>query len=245
MDKLSYAFVVTVINPVPVSASPPGHLPPDAEMNSVIRLSTARLPEDAPLARVYASRTTHRLDNQNPVPFWIHLGPDSGSWCSVRPVAPDAYDVHAADGARLARITRRAARLLPWPRRARWSAQLTSPSQSVTGNVGTWYAWLAYVVTAPVWILFALCGMAYSFFDGTADDYTFRGPSRTRWRTRGAGTVLDRRGISKTYRFAGRGLDVRVAYALAVLQTWQRGRQPARDRQVSSPAGRPAHRDRP
>ncbi|MFF8591422.1 hypothetical protein ACF061_08205 [Streptomyces sp. NPDC015220] len=156
------------------------------------------------------------------MPFWIHLGPDGSSWCSVRPAAPDVYDVHTADGASLARITRRPSRLLPGPRRARWSAQFTDPPQSVTGPVGTWYAWLAYVVTAPVWILFALCVVAYSLFDGTADDFTFRSPARTRWRTSGAGTVLDYRGISKVYRVSHARLDVRVAYALAVLQTWER-----------------------
>ncbi|MBY8866930.1 hypothetical protein [Streptomyces sennicomposti] len=224
MDNTAYTFVVSVNNPLPSPDPPPDHLPSDAEMASTIRLSTARRPEDAPLAHVYAPRTTEPYGRRTPSPAWIQFGPDGGSWCSVRPATPDVYDVHASDGAHLARITRRTGRLLPWPRRVRWSAQLTEPSRTVTGRVGTGYAWFAYAVTAPVWILFALCGMAYSFFDGTADDYTFRRPSRTRWRAPGAGTVLDRRGISKTYRFTPRHLDVRVAYALAVLQTWERER---------------------
>ncbi|GAB1328114.1 hypothetical protein [Streptomyces sennicomposti] len=224
MDNTAYTFVVSANNPLPLPDPPPDHLPSDAEMAATIRLSTARRPEDAPLAYVYAPRTTEPYGRRTPSPAWIQFGSDGGSWCSIRPTSPDVYDVQAADGAVLARVTRRAARLLPWPRRVRWSAHLTEPSRTVTGRVGTGYAWFAYVVTAPVWILFALCGMVYSFFDGTADDYTFRSPSRTRWRATGAGTVLDRRGISKTYRFAPRHLDVRVAYALAVLQTWERER---------------------
>ncbi|MEU9441131.1 hypothetical protein AB0D42_09450 [Streptomyces sp. NPDC048304] len=64
----------------------------------------------------------------------------------------------------------------------------------------------------------------YSFIDGSADDFTFRSPTRTRWRVRGVGTVLDHHGISKTYRFSPQRLDARVAYVLAILQTWERKR---------------------
>ncbi|NMO38090.1 hypothetical protein HG826_31800 [Streptomyces sp. GMY01] len=221
MSDIPHSFQVAVRNPVPVNGPLPTHLPADAALVATLRRPSAR-PEEAPLARVYASPTAQHASEQNPLPARLHLGSsDGGSWCSVHPVAPDVYDVQAADGAILARVTRRSARLLPWPRRVRWSARLTGPPRSVTARVGTWYAWLAYVATAPVWILLALCGMAYSFFDGTADDHTFRSPSRTRWRAPGTGTVLDRRGISKTYRFAPRHLDVRIAYALAVLQTWE------------------------
>ncbi|MFC3346738.1 hypothetical protein ACFOOM_04660 [Streptomyces echinoruber] len=202
-------------------------------MVATIRPAAGRRPEDAPSARVFASRAAQCGDSRVPVPFWIHGGPDGsgGASCSVRPAAPDVpdapdardardvYDVRTAEGVPLARITRRAGRLLPWPRRVRWSAQVTGAPRPVTGRVGTWYAWLCYVVTAPVWFLFALGAMVYAFFDGTADDWTFRRPARTRWRAPGAGTVLDYRGVSRTYRsFPGR-LDARVAYALAVLRS--------------------------
>ncbi|MFD6274703.1 hypothetical protein ACFWFI_03845 [Streptomyces sp. NPDC060209] len=222
MDHTPYSFLVSVNNPVPVPDPAQAHLPPDAEMTSTIRLSTPRRPEDTPLARVFTPRSAQRLGLQVPAPFWIHCGPDSRLWCSVRSVAPDVYDVCTADGAPLATITRRAAGLLPWPRRARWSALITNAPRPVTGKVGTWYAWLIYVATAPVWLLFALCVMVYSFFDGTPDDHTFKSPCRTRWRAPGTGTALDYRGISKTYRLDPQRLDTRVAYALAVVQTWER-----------------------
>ncbi|MGW0334385.1 hypothetical protein ACWD0J_21360 [Streptomyces sp. NPDC003011] len=216
-----YAFLVSANNPVPVPGPPSTGLPPDTDMAATIRLPGSRS-DDVPLARVLSPRSAQRWSREAPLPFWLHGGPDGTPMCSVRPVAPDAYDVHTADGAPLARITRRPARLLPWPRRVRWSAQLGDAPHPVTGKVGTWYSWLVYVLTAPVWFLFALCAMLYSFFDGTADDYTFRHPTRTRWHTPGTGTVLDYRGISDVYRFEPQGLDVRVGYALAVLRTWER-----------------------
>jgi hypothetical protein len=40
---------------------------------------------------------------------------------------------------------------------------------------------------------------------------------------RGFGTALDYRGINKVCRLEPRHLDLRVAYALAVLRTWERG----------------------
>ncbi|MFF3498619.1 hypothetical protein [Streptomyces sp. NPDC003247] len=219
MDHNSYAFLISPNNPVPVSDPGSPGLPPDAEMTSTIRLSTARRPEDAPLARVFTPRSAQGGNREAPSPFWIHDGPGGRPWCSVHPVAPDGYDVHAVDGTPLARISRRAGRLLPWPRRVRWSARLLDTPRPVTGKEGTWYAWLTYAVTAPFWFLFALCALVYAFFDGTTDDYTFKRPVRTCWRAQGAGTVLDYRGVSGLYHFEARHLDVRVAYALAVLQT--------------------------
>lgn len=223
MDNSPYTFLVSGNNPVPVSDPRSLGLPPDADVRATIRSSTARRPEDTPLARVIAPRSAERWSRKAPSPFWIHDGPGGSPWCSVHPAAPDAYDVQAADGTPLARITHRPGRLLPWPRRVRWSAQLTGAPQPVTGRQGTSYAWLLYVVTAPVWFLFALCALLYAFFDGTTDDYTFGRPVRTRWRVPGTGTALDYRGVNKVYRYDPQRLDPRVAYALAVLQTWQRG----------------------
>jgi hypothetical protein len=216
-----YSFLVSVNNPVPVSDPLSLGLPPDADMASTIRLPTARRPDDVPLARVFAPRSARAGNGEAPRPFWIHDGPGGGPWCSVHPAAPDIHDVHAVDGTPLARITRRPGRLLPWPRRVRWSAQTAHTPQTVRGKEGTWYSWLIYVATAPVWFLFALCAIVYAFFDGTTDDHTFKSPARTRWRAQGTGTVLDYRGVSKVYRLDPRRLDARVAYALAVLQTWE------------------------
>lgn len=49
------------------------------------------------------------------------------------------------DGTPLARVMHRPRRLLPWPRRARWTVLLpTSPT--LTGRRGTAYAWYLYVL---------------------------------------------------------------------------------------------------
>ncbi|MEU6239555.1 hypothetical protein [Streptomyces sp. NPDC047024] len=222
-NNVAHAFQVSVNNPVPVSDPAAGRLPQDAEMASTIRPPGSR-PEETPFARVFAPRSTHRRSRQSPVPFWIHNGADDTPFCSVRPVAPDVHDVLTAEGVPLARVTRRNGRLLPWPRRVRWTARLHPSSQQVTGREGTWYAWLVYVVTAPVWFLFVVCLMVYSYIDGSPDDDSFGRPSRTRWHVRGHGTVLDYRRISNTYRLRPQHLDLRLAYALAVLTTWYRER---------------------
>ncbi|WP_308406646.1 hypothetical protein [Streptomyces sp. AC555_RSS877] len=224
MGTTPHTFLVAANNPVPVSDAQALGLPADAEMTSTIRLATARRPEDTPLARVFAARSAPRRSRSTPPPFWLHGGPDGRPWCSVHPAAPDTHDVHTPDGALLARISRRPGRLLPWPRRVRWSVRFTDTPRQVTGKEGTWYSWLVHVVTAPAWILFTLFALLYAFFDGTTDDHSFSQPARTRWLTPGAGTLLDYRGVREVYRLAPRGLDVRLAYALAVLQTWERKR---------------------
>ncbi|GAA3169491.1 MULTISPECIES: hypothetical protein [Streptomyces] len=97
-------------------------------------------------------------------------------------------------------------------------------SQQFTGKVGSWYAWLGYAVTSPLWLLFWLCLLVYSLLDGDGFDADIDGPTRTRWRTPGHGTALDHRGINKVYHLKPAHLDVRVAYAQAILQAWERRR---------------------
>ncbi|MEU6353453.1 hypothetical protein ABZ896_29705 [Streptomyces sp. NPDC047072] len=167
-----------------------------------------------------------------PVPFSVYGGQDGGPMCSVEIAGPDAYDVYAADGAPLARITRRAGRFLPWPRRIRWTVRLadapgpdgvpTPAPRSFTGRVGSWYSWAAYVLTFPAWSLLLLWMLVYSLFEGDTSDLGLNGPTRTRWRTAGVGVALDYRGINQVYHLDPRRLDVRVAYAQAVLRnrTW-------------------------
>ncbi|MFF5468995.1 hypothetical protein [Streptomyces achromogenes] len=208
-DITPYAFRFSANNPVPLPGPVPAHLPPDAELIATLVPRSGQ----GPLARIYTGRTSGR-------PFWIHSAPDDRPLCSVTPAGPDAYDVHAADGTPLARVTRRPGRLLPWPRRIRWTARPAGSHPEITGRAGTWYAWLLYVVTAPAWLLWVLCATVYSFFDGSPDDFTFGRPARTRWHAPGTGTVLDYRGVSRTYRHDPRGLDVRVAYALAALRSY-------------------------
>ncbi|MFI6439468.1 hypothetical protein [Streptomyces sp. NPDC050759] len=192
-------------------------------MSTTIRLSGAR-PDDVPLTEVFESRSTERWTRQSPVPFWIHGGQGGGLMCSVHPTGPDAYDVYAADGVQLARITRRAGRFLPWPRRIRWTAQISGMPRPFKGKVGSWYSWLAYALTAPVWLLFFLGMLVYSLIEGDTSDTSLDGPTRTRWSTAGSGTALDYRGIGKVYHFEPQRLDVRVAYAQAVLHAWERVR---------------------
>ncbi|MGW0708762.1 YrhB domain-containing protein [Streptomyces sp. NPDC002643] len=225
--------------PVPVADPQSLGLPPDAAMGSTIQpwpQSDATAPA---LARVFASRSGQPGVREAPSPFWIVDGPSDARWCSVRPVAPDVHDVHAADGTHLGTVTRRAGRVLPWPRRVRWSVRLTATPLSVTGKEGTWYAWFLYVALSPVLFLFVLFLRVGSFFDGQLmEDYSFR-PVRTRWHLRGYGMALDYRGIEQIYRFAPRLLDARVAYALAVLQTWH-----ARDKDMAHPPNRGGAPDR-
>ncbi|MEU0069612.1 hypothetical protein ABZ027_08720 [Streptomyces sp. NPDC006332] len=219
-----YPFTVIVNNPLPMSPPFLPHLPPDAEMATTVRVPGAQQGQP-PLAQIFVARDTRQWSRHSPVPFWILTGPDHGSVSSVRPSAqgdPGGYDVHAPDGTLLAQITRRPGRLLPWPRRIRWSARLDNPAWVCTGKVGTWYSWLCYVVTSPLWLSFSFALFLYSLFDGTTSDSSFDSPSRTRWRTRGAGKALDRRGFPKTYHLDTGRLDPRVAYAMAVLQTWER-----------------------
>ncbi|WP_326578742.1 hypothetical protein OG889_17160 [Streptomyces sp. NBC_00481] len=219
---LPYSFQVSVDIPVPVADPLSLGLPPDAGMGSKIRLSTARGGQDTPLARVFAPRSGQPGVRKAPSLFWILDGPSDGRLCSVRPVDRDIHEVYAADGTLLATVTRRAGRVVPWPRRVRWSARLTTSPQSVTGKVGTWYSWGVYVVTSPIWFLYMVFSVLLSHWEGAADDPSFGSPARTCWRVRGNGTALDYRGIGqKTYHFDPRRLDLRVAYALAVLRTWE------------------------
>jgi hypothetical protein len=133
-----YLFSVSVNNPVPAPNPIAARLPVDAETGATIhlRLSDSRS-DGIPLARVFSPRTAQRWSWQAPVPFWIHGGSDGRLLSSVRPVAPDVHDVYTADGPPLARITRRAGRLLPWPRSVRRTAEFSDAARPCVGKVGT------------------------------------------------------------------------------------------------------------
>ncbi|MFF7048870.1 hypothetical protein ACFY94_10985 [Streptomyces griseorubiginosus] len=212
-----YTFVVKANNPVPAARQR------DVEMSSTIQVSGARR-DLGTVAEVFERRVAERWNRRSPIPFWIHGANGGALMCSVQPAGPDVYDVCAADGAPLARISRRAGRVIPWPRRVRWSVQLSGAPHAVKARVGSGFTWLLYVVTSPLWLLFFLCMLVYSLFEGDTADTSLDGPTRTRWRTPGAGTALDYRGISKVYHYEPRHLDVRVAYAQAVLHAWERVR---------------------
>jgi hypothetical protein len=232
-DK-SYAFRVSVDRPFPVADPLSLGLPPDVEPASTIRPPTAPGARDVPIARVFAPRSGLPGVRETPSPFWIVDGSSDTLWCSVHPVAPGAHDVRAADGTVLARVTRRAGRVLPWPRRVRWSVGTAGSPLPATGKEGTWYAWLLLVVTAPLWAVCLLVVKVYDLLNGESDDYVSR-PARTRWRVKGMGTVLDFRGLGEKAFHSDPGrLDVRLAHALAILRTWEdKDRAMAEPRRVS------------
>ena len=217
-----YSFVVSRKNPGPATVPAPMGLPADAEMQSTVRLQSAHR-DDVPLALVFRPRPTQGWSHQAPVQFWIHGGPGGEPLCSVQPAGPGVFDVHAADGAPLARITRRSTRLLPWPRRVRWSVTVPATPRPLTGKVGTWYSWFLYLATSLLWLPLLLILAVYTWLeDGVGLGDRLTGPTRTRWHARGFGTALDYRGLNRVYHYRPQLLDLRIAYALAVLHAWDR-----------------------
>ncbi|MFF7548066.1 hypothetical protein ACFZCU_31170 [Streptomyces canus] len=171
---------------------------------------------------VFAPESTEKAGQPSRQAFTIYGGPDSSLLCFVRPVSHETYEVVAADGTLLARITRRPGRLLLGPRRARWTVQPTGTPQPITGKVGTWYSWLLYYLLAPLWAPLWLCLAVYALLNGDGDDMRVTGPSRTLWRSRGSGTVMEYRGVNKLYHLEPQKVDVRVAYTQAVLHSKDR-----------------------
>lgn len=198
------------------------------EMGESIRL-WASGGQAGPVARIGVERTrSGKADKTFRTPFTLWGGSDGGLLCSVLPVGRGTYDVTAADGTPLARVTRRPGRLLLGPRRVRWTVEPATAAGPVTGKVGTWYSWLTYYMTFPLWALLWLCVAVYSFINGEGDDIHVTGPSRTRWRgpgtgtSTGTGTAMEYRGLNKVYHLDPRHLDVRVAYAQAYLHARDR-----------------------
>ncbi|NLU68577.1 hypothetical protein [Streptomyces sp. HNM0574] len=124
-------------------------------------------------------------------------------------------------GEPLAWIGFRPGRVLPWPRRKRWTVRLASGARYV-GRSGTWYAWLWCVLLFPVWAPLWLVLSVASWWEGGTLDGAGK-PGRVRWFGSGPGTgsgwVMDRRDASG-FRFRPRRLDARVAYGLALATEW-------------------------
>ncbi|MFD3457138.1 hypothetical protein ACFWVC_33790 [Streptomyces sp. NPDC058691] len=204
--------------------SPPG--PADPERQGSWPVLAIRQPggrgDGAALAYVYQSPASPVPQNPgtgSSAALWIHGGSDGGPLCVVRPVGRAEYEVHTPEGAPLARVSRRPGRVLPWPRRTRWTIRPADGSPPAVGKAGSWYAWTFYLLLAPIWFPLWLVQLVYSLVGGS-DPVDLDGPRRTRWRTAGAGTALDRRGISTAvYDLDPRRLDVRIAYAQAVLRS--------------------------
>ncbi|MFF3560315.1 hypothetical protein ACFYXS_09795 [Streptomyces sp. NPDC002574] len=201
--------------------SPPG--PADPERQGSRLVLAIRQPgtrrDTAALAYVYDSAGPRNPGAVPSTALWIHGGADGGPLGVVRPAGRAEYEVCTPEGAPLARIIRRSGRVLPWPRRVRWTIRPVDGSPAAVGKAGSWYAWTFYLLLAPIWFPLWLVQLVYSLVDGS-DPVDLDGPQRTRWRTAGAGTALDRRGVNTSvYDLDPRRLDVRVAYAQAVLRS--------------------------
>jgi hypothetical protein len=201
--------------------------PPAGAAWGTIRRARSR-PEEGALAQIVLPPGTPGPSGRTRPPFAVYGVPDGALLCDVRPAGPaggSAYEVYAADGSPLARITRRGARLLPWPRRVRWSVETTyAPGQPFHGKVGPGYTWFFYLLLAPVWFPLWLVLLIYSFIgslidSGSDEDFGLNGPTRTRWRA-ASGAAMDHRAL--TYDLDPGRLDHRVAYAQAVLHHWDR-----------------------
>jgi hypothetical protein len=193
------------------------------EIGERIRLWGSMGGQEVDLARVVVPPgATEKADKSSRPPFKIYGGTDGGLLCSVQPAGHETYELFAADGTPLARITRRPGRVLLGPRRVRWTVQASGTTQPVTGKVGTWYSWLSYYVFAPLWVPFWLCMVVYTLLSGDGDDMRVVGPSRTLWRSQGSGSVIEYRGVNKVYHLEPRHVDFRVAYAQCVLHSRDR-----------------------
>lgn len=201
-----HAFVVKVVSPDPGKSRP--------ELSRRLEIRPMRgSAEDRPLVEAVRYEGLRG--------FLIQNGADGAPVCSLQPSAPGAsastFEVFAHDGTQLARIGFRPGRLLPWPRRGRWTVRLAS-GEKLVGKVGTWYAWTFAVglfsLWAPLWCLIAV----YSWWEGDPQD-TLTAPQRVRWLGSGSGWALDYRG-SSGFRLRPGRIDCRIAYAQALAAEW-------------------------
>ncbi|WP_329597191.1 hypothetical protein OIE43_11365 [Streptomyces pseudovenezuelae] len=181
-----------------------------------------------PLAHVHVAQEGLDEGRRARPPFTVS-GPNAEPLCSVRPTGQGVYEVYGGDGAPIGRITRLDGRVLPWPRRARWTLQPAAGGEPLAAKRGTPAGWALIVVFSPVylviWALGALQGLVPLLF-GDKDEakkesaWDLGLPSRALWRTPGdSGVVIDYRGGGTFYITSSR-LDARLAYAQSVLHVW-------------------------
>jgi hypothetical protein len=181
-------------------------------------LAYVHVPQDAPKG----GRTARP-------PFHVS-GPQGESFCSVRSIGEGGYDVYGGDGTAIGRITRRDGRVLPWPRRAHWTLQPATGAQPLTAKRGTvrgWMLWstLGFPLYLVFWVVSAVQGLLLLLV-GDKDEakketaWELGAPSRALWHpSGGSDTVVDYRGGS-TFHIESQRLDLRLAYAQAVLHVW-------------------------
>ncbi|NBE52724.1 hypothetical protein [Streptomyces boluensis] len=125
------------------------------------------------------------------------------------------YEVYGAGGEPLGRIERRKGRLVPWPRRRRWSVLSEGAGRDAVGKAGSWYSWAFYVLLSPLWVPLWLALILFALLDGDTD-VSPGVPRRVRWFGADGALVLDRHGRG-VYRIPPGGMDVRIAYAVALV----------------------------
>ena len=141
-------------------------------------------------------------------------GADGTPLCTVRPLGEHTWQVSAADGTSLALLEHRPGRLLPWPRRPRWTVRCDGDGTTLVGPVGTLHGWACCLAGWPLLLWAAL---------QTGEDVDLRlRATRVTWRGTGPGAPapLSRRGRRHRYTVEPSRLDARVAYAQAVLAEW-------------------------
>lgn len=150
--------------------------------------------------------------------------------CSVRSVGEGAYDVYGGDGTAIGRITRRGGRVLPWPRRAHWTLQPATGAEPLTakrGKVGGWVAWsiLGFPLYLVFWVVMAAQGLLLLLVGDKEEAkkesaWELEPPSRAVWHpSGGSDAVVDYRG-GNVFHIETQRLDLRLAYAQAVLHVW-------------------------
>jgi hypothetical protein len=183
-----------------------------------------------PVAYVHVPQDAPKGGRQARPQFTVS-GPNGEPLSSVRSVGGGVYEVHGGDGALIGRITRRAGRILPWPRRVHWSVQPAGSGEPLTGEVGTRRAWTVFVLISPLyfvcWAVMAAQGSLWLLLGEKGEAkkeaaWEMEPPTWTRWRSADQADVVVEYQTGRKYRLAAPRLDHRLAYAQAVLHVWDR-----------------------
>ena len=164
-------------------------------------------------------------------PAFTVTGPNGQPLGSVRPLGDGVYEVQGGDGVPLGRITRRGGRILPWPRRVRWSVQPAQGGEPLVGEVGTSKAWTVFVLISPLyfvcWAVMSAQGALWLLLGEKGEAkkesaWELEPPTWTRWRSAEGPEPAIEYQTGRKYRLAAPRLDHRLAYAQAVLHVWDR-----------------------
>ncbi|GGZ39196.1 hypothetical protein [Streptomyces poonensis] len=196
----------------------------------------ANRPQGNPLAYVHVPQDVPKGGRTARPPFTV-TGLNGELLCSVRSVGGGGgggtYDVYGGDGAVIGRITRHGGRLLPAPRRVRWTMGSAHGGEPPAGKVGTVKGWVAWTILGlplygVAWAIGAAQGLLLLLIGDKEEAkkesvWDLEPPNSTEWRASAdPAVVLEYRG-GGIYRLTPSRLDHRLAYAQAVLHIWDRG----------------------